>query len=158
MKLLFEKKIVDHDSMREFSRQLFDDLLQDQENFTLFLEGGLGAGKTFLVRELLKHFGVSDEVTSPTYVFVNEYQKNMDHAKSSKWYHFDFYRMEHPNEFFERGFDEIAEDKGIAKFVEWGDKLPKYVRDSFSGTQYVINIKHTKSVGMRHVKVLGNVE
>ena len=155
MKLLFEKKIVDHDSMREFSHQLFSDLLQDKENFTLFLEGGLGAGKTFLVRELLKHFGVKEEVTSPTYVFVNEYKNDSGSTKSSEWHHFDFYRMEHLDEFFARGFDEIAEDKNIVKFVEWGEKLPKYIRDSFSGTQYVINIKHTESVGMRMVKVLG---
>ena len=91
MKLLFEQKIVDHDSMRKFSHKLFEDLLQEQGNFTLFLEGGLGAGKTFLVRELLKHFGIDDEVTPPTYVVVNEYQKEIDHAKSSEWHHFDFY-------------------------------------------------------------------
>ncbi len=156
MKLLFEKKIVDHDSMRTFSRQIFDDLLKQEDNFTLFLEGGLGAGKTFLVRELLKHFGIDEEVTSPTYTFVNEYQKATDDAKSSEWHHFDFYRMEHADEFFARGFDEIAEDKGVAKFVEWGEKLPKHVRDSFSGKHYVIKIKHTESAGMRTVKVLAH--
>ncbi|NJP03669.1 tRNA (adenosine(37)-N6)-threonylcarbamoyltransferase complex ATPase subunit type 1 TsaE [Candidatus Gracilibacteria bacterium] len=132
--------------------------MKNEENFTLFLEGGLGAGKTFLVRELLKHFGIEGEVTSPTYTFVNEYQKDIDHAKTSEWHHFDFYRMEHADEFFARGFDEIAEDKRVAKFVEWGEKLPAHVRNSFSGTHYVVKIKHTESVGMRQVKVLGRGE
>ncbi|MFO7706335.1 MAG: tRNA (adenosine(37)-N6)-threonylcarbamoyltransferase complex ATPase subunit type 1 TsaE, partial [Halopseudomonas sp.] len=64
-------------------------------------KGDLGAGKTTLIREIAGILGVKDRVNSPTFSLVNEYQ-NPD---GEVFYHFDFYRIEDPEEVLEIGLD-----------------------------------------------------
>ncbi|MCX8018020.1 MAG: tRNA (adenosine(37)-N6)-threonylcarbamoyltransferase complex ATPase subunit type 1 TsaE [Rhodocyclaceae bacterium] len=85
------------------------------------LEGDLGAGKTTLVRGLLRQLGVAGAVKSPTYTLVEL------HAISRlNCYHFDFYRFAAPEEFLDAGLDEYFADKGWC-LVEWPDRARPYL-------------------------------
>lgn len=86
------------------------------------LEGDLGAGKSFVVRHLLKQFGVSKRITSPTFTLFNDYK-----AEGKHFYHFDLYRLEDEDEVVNIGFEEIIEDNKSIKFIEWPDKAKKYM-------------------------------
>ena len=62
--------------------------------FQINLGGDLGAGKTALVRAMLRELGVQDSVKSPTFALLEPYT-----VSSLDFYHFDFYRLKEPNEF-----------------------------------------------------------
>jgi tRNA threonylcarbamoyladenosine biosynthesis protein TsaE len=88
-------------------------------NDVVALVGDPGAGKTQFVKGLVTGCGSADEVTSPTFTLIHEYQ-------SGRWpvFHFDFYRISHPFEIENIGFDEYLDDGGIA-VIEWADRFPQ---------------------------------
>jgi tRNA threonylcarbamoyladenosine biosynthesis protein TsaE len=80
------------------------------------LRGDLGAGKTTLVRHLLRALGVEGRIKSPTYAVVEPYEL----ARFNVW-HFDFYRFQDPREAADAGFRDIFASHGL-KLVEWPEK------------------------------------
>lgn len=88
------------------------------------IAGELGAGKTTLVRAMCRGYGVLDEVTSPTFAIVHEYEAT---AGKARVFHLDLYRLENPAELTNVGWDEIISDDAVV-IVEWperaGGRLP----------------------------------
>ena len=80
----------------------------------LLLEGPLGAGKTYVTQALIKSLGVSEQVTSPTFVIVKSYQGALP------IHHIDAYRLlDAPDP--RQAFDELDIDvEGSLTIVEWG--------------------------------------
>ena len=96
----------------------------------LVLCGDLGVGKTKLTEGILTYFGLQNEISSPTFTIVNEYQ-----TETFPIYHFDVYRLSDSDEFLSIGGDEYFE-KGVS-IIEWGelieDILPQqYKKITFS--------------------------
>ena len=87
----------------------------------LVMTGDLGAGKTLFTTGILDFFEKKDEVSSPTFTIVNEY----DLKEDLKLFHFDVYRLESPEEFLAIGGDEFFE-RGIC-LIEWGEKIEEYL-------------------------------
>jgi tRNA threonylcarbamoyladenosine biosynthesis protein TsaE len=87
----------------------------------IWLEGDLGAGKTALVRAVLRALGHTGPVNSPTYTLLELYK-----VSSLYCYHFDFYRFNEPREFQDAGLDEYFDGSSVC-FVEWPDKAAGYV-------------------------------
>lgn len=148
MKLILKEKVLTQDMSTKVAQKIWHSFLEQEKNFSIFLEGGLGAGKTFLVREILQTAGVDQDVPSPTYTLVNEFN-----TESQSFAHFDFYRLEDPQDFFARGLSEMAEDKNISTFVEWMDKISKTAQQGFSGRKFLIRIEHGKSMGQRTISM-----
>lgn len=80
------------------------------------LKGPLGAGKTCLVRGILKGSGLADHARSPTFTLINEYSGPL------KIYHIDLYRLENPDEAVELEIEEILEEDGVC-LIEWVDRI-----------------------------------
>ncbi len=79
----------------------------------VLLEGEMGAGKTVLAKGLCRGLGITCEVTSPTYAYINDY---------GGVYHFDCYRLP-SEEYAERlGFAEYFSAGGVC-LVEWGERI-----------------------------------
>ena len=76
------------------------------------LSGPLSAGKTTLIRGLLKELGYTDEVPSPSFALVQPYQ----HLDPPIW-HVDLYRIRDASDLDELGLDDIRED-GVL-IIEW---------------------------------------
>jgi len=85
-------------------------------NAFIELRGDLGAGKTTLVRHLLRAMGVAGRVKSPTYAVVESYE-----LPGLAIWHFDFYRFSDPREWVDAGFRDIFASPGL-KLAEWPDK------------------------------------
>ena len=83
--------------------------------------GDLGAGKTTLVRGLLRRLGYAENVRSPTYTLVELYA-----ISSLDFYHFDFYRFDQPEEYLDAGLDEYFSGDGIC-LVEWPERAAPYL-------------------------------
>ena len=77
------------------------------------LHGELGAGKTTLVRHLLRALGVQGRIKSPTYTVVEPHE-----AGDLNIWHFDFYRFTDPREWEDAGFRDIFASPGL-KLAEW---------------------------------------
>ena len=88
----------------------------DHGNMVVLLHGDLGAGKTTLVRHLLRNLGVQGRIKSPTYAVVEPYQTPL----LAIW-HFDFYRFSDPQEWEDAGFRDIFASPGL-KLAEWPEK------------------------------------
>ena len=82
-------------------------------NAFIALHGELGAGKTTLVRHLLRALGVQGRIKSPTYAVVEPHQ-----APGLAIWHFDFYRFSDPREWEDAGFRDIFASPGL-KLAEW---------------------------------------
>lgn len=86
------------------------------------LRGELGAGKTTLVRGLLRALGHAGRVKSPTYALVEVYE-----VSRLSLYHFDFYRFNDPSEWSYAGFRDVFNGRNIC-LIEWperaGGQLP----------------------------------
>ena len=80
------------------------------------LHGELGAGKTTLVRHLLRALGVQGRIKSPTYAVVEPYE-----VPGLNIWHFDFYRFSDPREWEDAGFRDIFASPGL-KLAEWPEK------------------------------------
>lgn len=82
----------------------------------LHLSGELGAGKTTLVRGLLRALGYAGRVKSPTYTLVELYT-----VSGLSLYHFDFYRFSDPKEWLSSGFREAFNPETLC-IVEWPER------------------------------------
>jgi tRNA threonylcarbamoyladenosine biosynthesis protein TsaE len=86
---------------------------------TIELHGDLGAGKTTLVRHLLRALGVQGRIKSPSYAVVEPHSALRPQGDLSIS-HFDFYRFTDPREWEDAGFREIFAAPGL-KLIEWAD-------------------------------------
>ncbi len=83
---------------------------------SIHLRGELGAGKTTLVRGLLRALGHEGPVKSPTYTLVELYE-----VSRLNLHHFDFYRFRDPREWIDAGFRESFTGRNVS-LVEWPEK------------------------------------
>ena len=82
----------------------------------VYLRGELGAGKTTLVRGVLRGCGYTGKVKSPTYTLVEVYE-----ISRLYFYHFDFYRLENPEDWLHAGFRDYFGGAAVC-LVEWPEK------------------------------------
>lgn len=99
--------------------------------------GEMGAGKTTLIKAICKELGITDEVTSPTFSIVNEYE-----GTDGPVYHFDFYRLKQHSEALDMGYEEYFYS-GNYCFIEWPEKIADLVPDSYAGVR--IHIQDNQS-------------
>ena len=110
----YEKICKTLDDTKELA-QKFAHIIENDGCF-INLYGEIGAGKTAFVKEVASAIGITEKVTSPSFVILNEY-----HSAKIPVYHFDLYRLE--NEGIKTIFDELqeySEGKQIT-FVEWAE-------------------------------------
>ena len=88
------------------------------------LSGELGAGKTTFAQAVAKTLGITETVTSPTFVIEKIYEIP-ESAKSrfKHLIHIDAYRLENPNELVRLGFAEISADPANLILIEWAERL-----------------------------------
>lgn len=87
------------------------------------LTGDLGCGKTAFVRGVMACLGNPDDVTSPTFTIVNEYDGTLP------VYHFDVYRLENPNPESLDFMDDYFFGEGIC-LIEWADNILSVLPDN----------------------------
>lgn len=113
-------------------------LLNHSSTLVIRIDGEMGVGKTTLIAEAVKLLGASDTVSSPTFSLVNYYKNN-----KALFYHFDFYRLEHPDEALDFGIEEYL-DSGHLCFLEWADKIAPHLPLNYDFFQLKVEKEGTR--------------
>ena len=103
--------------------------------------GSMGAGKTTFIKAICEELVSVDVVTSPTFTLVNEYfTKN-----GNNLYHFDFYRINKPEEALDFGFEEYL-DSGSFCFIEWPERIESLLPVTCLKVSITIEDDHTRTI------------
>lgn len=96
------------------------------------LYGDLGTGKTQFVKGICNYFEIKDNVSSPTFIIVNEYP-----GRNVKINHFDLYRVKNISELNEIGFENYINEDSIC-LIEWADLAEKFL----DGEMYKVSFEY----------------
>ena len=133
--------LADEAATIAFACRLHAALPEDMGGWTILLDGELGAGKSTLARALIRAYGHSGAIPSPTYTLVEPYQ-----LPCGSIYHVDLYRVSAEEELRYLGWNEL--DEGL-RLVEWPDRAPHLA----AGADLRITLKYEKKG--RHLVIKG---
>lgn len=105
----------DEDIMTQLGQRLRAGL-DGHPSGVVYLTGDLGMGKTTLSRAVIRAFGWTQSVKSPTYTLVESYQ-----CADLDIHHFDLYRIHDPEELEYLGLDSYFDGNSLC-LIEWPDK------------------------------------
>ena len=110
------EKIIEIDSLEELDK-VAEAVIESLNGRTIVaLDAPMGAGKTTLVSRIAAYLGSEDDVTSPTFAIVNQYEGQRT------IYHFDMYRIDKIEEALDFGSEEYL-SSGELCLVEWPEKI-----------------------------------
>ena len=107
--------------------------------------GEMGAGKTTLIRAIADQLEIEDNVHSPTFSIVNEYESLTDEV----FYHFDFYRIKKETEAMDIGIEEYF-DSGDVCFIEWPQKIPSLLPCKHLKIEIVMTSHTGRKININH--------
>lgn len=114
-------------------------ILSYLQSKVVIFKGGMGFGKTTLIKALVRALGSTDNVSSPTFSLVNPYE-----GANDKIYHFDFYRIKNEEEAFDIGFEEYLYS-GDWCFIEWAERVEKYLPETYTIVELIqVDKNHRK--------------
>ena len=134
-------RIKDVDDVPEAAEALLEIL---PDNGVVAFYGAMGAGKTTLIRAICEQLGVEDNVNSPTFSIVNEYHT----PAGEQIYHFDFYRVEKPEEVFDMGYEEYFYS-GHRCLIEWPEKIEGLLPDDIHRIWIEVTGNGTREITVR---------
>ncbi len=120
MEFPYHQKVYTEEETKNLAEELAAGL---KPGDLVILNGNLGAGKTFFVKQV-GNFFKTENVNSPTFALVNQYEGKI------KIYHFDFYRINKPVELFDIGFNDYLNDEEAVTFIEWGNLMEEILPKS----------------------------
>ena len=105
------------DNINKASKLVIDNI----KTTVVRIDGKMGAGKTKIISNICMQLGVKEVITSPTFSLINTYQ-----SANGPIYHFDFYRLQNPNEALDIGIEEYLESGNVC-FLEWAEKIENHL-------------------------------
>lgn len=128
-----KKEVKSIKTMNAFAADFLSGLAPTTQATIVGLSGDLGSGKTTFVQSIARALGITDQITSPTFVIIKSY------ALKAKSYnlliHIDAYRLESATELEALRFSELVSDPTNIIFIEW----PEQVKDNLPRTMRTIN-------------------
>lgn len=115
-------------------------LLEKSRSKTLLFYGEMGAGKTTLIKAILKALGATDTGSSPTFSLVNVYE-----TEDGTVNHFDFYRIKDESEAWDMGFDEYL-DSGNWNLVEWPEKILNFIEEEHQKVEILLTENNARKL------------
>lgn len=117
--------------------------LEARPGQVICLDGDLGVGKTVFSRGFARGAGVEDNISSPTFTIVKEYEDGR-----LPLYHFDVYRIEDEAEMEEVGYDDYFFGEGVC-LIEW----PERIRDILPETYMLVKIEKDPARGLDYRRI-----
>ncbi len=130
------------DQIQDAARQII--AAASEEKIWVF-QGQMGAGKTTLIKTIAAELGVKDQVSSPTFGIVHEYETGV----KSKIFHFDFYRLNDPIEALDIGIEEYFYG-GEYCWIEWAEKIAQFLPEDFLLIRINPDSEKTRTITLQH--------
>ena len=118
-------------------------LLSNSDSKIILFHGTMGVGKTTLIKALVKAIGSADEVQSPTYSLVNEYQ-----LPDTSIFHFDLYRVNTIDELYNFGFEEYLQENHWV-LIEWPELAIDFIPENATNVFLEINENESRKITLK---------
>lgn len=106
----------------------------------LAMRGTLAAGKTTITKGIAKALGVTDNITSPTFCIISEYE-----GAKMPLYHMDVYRLDNAEDFINLGVDDLIYGNGVS-IIEWSEKIQSELPPKTITVQITPNEDSTRTI------------
>ncbi|MDR2535792.1 MAG: tRNA (adenosine(37)-N6)-threonylcarbamoyltransferase complex ATPase subunit type 1 TsaE [Treponema sp.] len=110
------------------------------------LRGGLGVGKTYFAKGIAQGLGVQEEVTSPTYTIISEYEGRLP------FYHIDAYRLQGDSDFSNIGGEEVLYGTGVS-VIEWSERLSAMIPEDAIVVEIELLEQGQRNIQIRSQKI-----
>lgn len=120
-------------------------VIENSLHKSLLFYGEMGVGKTTLIKEIVHQLGSKDQVSSPTFSIVNEYD-----AGSFSIYHFDFYRIEDEIEVMDIGFEDYFTHENDWQLMEWPELVSNLLPENATKLCIKINEDNLRIIELRN--------
>ena len=128
----------DIDDLNKIAESLLEKF-PDKRFFAFY--GEMGAGKTTFIKSICENLGVIDTVSSPTFAIINVYKT----AESEDIYHFDLYRLNTIEEFYDIGYEDYFFSDSYC-FIEWPEKVEKLLPEDIVRVYIEVDESNDKRV------------
>lgn len=125
------------------------ELLDNLNCKIVLFHGEMGVGKTTLIKAMVKALGSEDEVTSPTYSIVNEYE-----SSSGPIFHFDLYRISDEMEALNFGFEDYLNSDKNWLFIEWPEHVSNLLPEEVSEITITEQNKTSRTLKLSQNEIL----
>lgn len=112
----------------------------------LTLHGPLGSGKTTLAKGIARHLDIAEDVTSPSFTLISEYEGRLH------LYHMDLYRIDSLEEFEMLGAEELMYGEGIT-LIEWAEKIRELLPQNRISVVFTLNDDGSRSILVEGVEL-----
>ncbi len=119
---MFSRKVTSLSELQGVAEELISEF-QEERVFAFY--GKMGAGKTTFIQSVCRVLGSGDNVTSPTFALINEYNT----AYMESIFHFDFYRIKELEEAFDLGYEDYIYS-GSYCLIEWPEMIDPLLPDT----------------------------
>ena len=113
----------------------------------IIFSGELGGGKTTFISGLADGLGIKENLSSPSFTILNQYN-----AGKLKFVHIDFYRLDGIDEFDNIGLDDHIYDDSAILCIEWGEKIKQYIKKDFLTISFNYIIEDEDSMNRRIIR------
>ena len=140
LEILSKSSQVTTDLGKKFSK-----ILQGGDIIIFF--GELGGGKTTFISGLADGLGIKENLSSPSFTIINEYD-----AGKLKLIHIDFYRLDGVDEFDNIGLDDHIYDDSAVLCIEWGEKIRQYIKKDYLNISFNYITADEESINKRIIR------
>ena len=113
---------------------------------TVALSGNLGAGKTTFTKAFAQEIGITETITSPTFVIAKFYE--LKNKPWKKFIHIDAYRLESGDELSKLGFDELFKDPENLIFIEWPENVKSILPEKLTTISFEVIDEETRKASV----------
>ncbi len=119
-----ENKILNFSQINQMIDELSKKIINENVK-SIALIGDLGTGKTHISKRICKNLGVIENVKSPTFTYLIEYD-----LEDIKIVHFDLYRLSNIDELYEVGYQEYVDADNTLLLIEWANNVPEVIEEA----------------------------
>ena len=142
-----KNKVLSFDEINKIIDKLSQRIKTDNIK-SIALIGDLGTGKTHISKRICKNLGVTENVKSPTFTYLLEYD-----LEDIKIVHFDLYRLSNIDELYEVGYQEYVDADDTLLLIEWANNIAEVIEE----TSIVINLEYfdenSRSVSIKGINL-----